>query len=82
MRDQRGFSIRDDPLAEMFGLKDVRRGRGREHTSSNTTSLTGVVQRELVFTVLSCAPLVNITTTSFCVLASNILNKKGGIRGG
>lgn len=82
MRDQRGFSIRDDPLAGMFGLKDVRRGRGREHTSSNTTSLTGVVQRELVFTVLSCAPLVNITTTSFCVLASNILNKKGGIRGG
>ena len=63
MRDQRGFSIRDDPLAGMFGLKDVR--RGREHTSSNTTSLTGVVQRELVFTVLSCAPLVNITTTSF-----------------
>ena len=45
MRDQRGFSIRDDPLAEMFGLKDVR--RGREHTSSNTKSLTGVVQREL-----------------------------------
>ena len=82
MRDQRGFSIRDDPLAGMFGLKDVRRGRGREHTSSNTTSLTGVVQRELVFTVLSCAPLVNITTTSFCVLASNIVNKKGGIRGG
>lgn len=40
MRDQRGFSIRDDPLAEKFGLKDVR--RGREHTSSNTKSLTGV----------------------------------------
>ena len=80
MRDQRGFSIRDDPLAEMFGLKDVR--RGREHTSSNTTSLTGVVQRELVFTVLSCAPLVNITRYYYVFLASNILNKKGGIRGG
>ena len=45
MRDQRGFSIRDDPLAEMFGLKDVR--LGREHTSSNTTSLAGVGPRRI-----------------------------------